>query len=272
MFMFTHLDQRLLKYVIRGLPVEFQIEKLKEELHKQNIEYNHSSQMRSLKGNHCLLPLFFVTNKNDETLKQKLTFMLYIGNYQIYVEAHKTKGFKQCYNCQRFNHSSLNCSLTPRCLKCGEEHKLKDCTKSSDLPAKCCNCGSDHPTNFSLCPANPQMSKLNRSQNNKPMPVKKSSLAPPLEANPIATQGNNNFTYATVTSKFVTVSPTTQATNVIVDMVFNLNSLMNILNNPLIQTLMKLLPEITKILTSQEDNVNKLFKLLTLVSKVNSTQ
>ncbi|GFU96858.1 nucleic-acid-binding protein from transposon X-element [Trichonephila clavipes] len=36
-------------------------------------------------------------------------------------------GPTQCYNCNLFNHSSQNCFIKTRCLKCGEPHKMGDC-------------------------------------------------------------------------------------------------------------------------------------------------
>lgn len=58
----------------------------------------------------------------------------------------------QCYRCQGFGHSSTNCNLAPRCVKCTEPHRTEDCPKKTrDQPAKCCNCGGSHPANFRQC-------------------------------------------------------------------------------------------------------------------------
>lgn len=34
----------------------------------------------------------------------------------------------QCHRCQRFGHGSRNCTLTPKCVKCGETHLTEDCS------------------------------------------------------------------------------------------------------------------------------------------------
>ncbi|GFX42917.1 uncharacterized protein TNCV_5072811 [Trichonephila clavipes] len=51
-------------------------------------------------------------------------------------------GPTQCYNCNLFNHSSQNCFIKTRCLKCGEPHKTGDCpiTDKIENPT-CINCG-----------------------------------------------------------------------------------------------------------------------------------
>ncbi|GFT42681.1 uncharacterized protein TNCV_5140221 [Trichonephila clavipes] len=36
-------------------------------------------------------------------------------------------GPTQCYTCNLFNHSSKNCHIKTRCLKCGEPHRTDDC-------------------------------------------------------------------------------------------------------------------------------------------------
>ncbi|GFS49925.1 hypothetical protein TNCV_3676431 [Trichonephila clavipes] len=39
----------------------------------------------------------------------------------------KRPGATQCYNCNYFNHSSVNCFIKPRCLKCSKEHRTGEC-------------------------------------------------------------------------------------------------------------------------------------------------
>ncbi|KAL0269179.1 UNVERIFIED_CONTAM: hypothetical protein PYX00_006991 [Menopon gallinae] len=41
--------------------------------------------------------------------------------------------------------------MRARCLKCGEEHWTKECTKNKEIPAKSANCGGDHPANSEKC-------------------------------------------------------------------------------------------------------------------------
>ena len=67
----------------------------------------------------------------------------------------KTKIF-QCKNCQRIGHSSANCCMGYRCVKCLDKHKPGECqrTKNSiDSPPGCVNCNNlGHPANYRGCP------------------------------------------------------------------------------------------------------------------------
>ncbi|GFT26392.1 hypothetical protein TNCV_264291 [Trichonephila clavipes] len=58
-------------------------------------------------------------------------------------------------------HSSKYCTRNPKCVKCGQPHLTRSCTKTS---ATCCNCQGNHPANFTGCPKNPS---------NKPPPTPK---------------------------------------------------------------------------------------------------
>ena len=54
----------------------------------------------------------------------------------------------RCYECQRFGHSAGACRGNQRCMKCGEEHNIKECM--AGVP-KCSNCGGDHAASFRGC-------------------------------------------------------------------------------------------------------------------------
>ena len=43
----------------------------------------------------------------------------------------------QCYKCQAFGHSAINCKNTQVCANCGGDHKFKDCHSDID---KCKDC------------------------------------------------------------------------------------------------------------------------------------
>ena len=66
-------------------------------------------------------------------------------------------GLKQCFRCQRFNHTWPGCALTPRCLLCAKAHNQKDYpTKLQAVhdksKLKCANCGKEeHPTSSHDC-------------------------------------------------------------------------------------------------------------------------
>ena len=54
----------------------------------------------------------------------------------------------RCFKCQKFGHVASACRGQRRCMRCGEEHDIKECR--TELP-KCCNCGGDHKASFYKC-------------------------------------------------------------------------------------------------------------------------
>lgn len=105
--------------------------------------------MKSLKNDKSLLPIFFVAIESAHKNRNKLCKIHYIEQQiWMYIEAYKGKGFKQCYNCQRYTPFSWNCPFRYLCLKYGANHATADCRKQSSTPVMCCNCGGPHPTDF----------------------------------------------------------------------------------------------------------------------------
>ena len=55
----------------------------------------------------------------------------------------------QCYRCQDFGHFHQQCrSARQKCLRCGEDHRIRDCPKTS---ACCANCGGNHVASYRGC-------------------------------------------------------------------------------------------------------------------------
>ena len=70
----------------------------------------------------------------------------------------------QCFKCQEFNHHAKDCEKTQVCAKCGDNHKLAECTSTAE---KCINCtrkgleNTDHRTNGTRCPIyNEELSRV----------------------------------------------------------------------------------------------------------------
>lgn len=87
-----------------------------------------------------------------------------INGYHVFWSTYrKTDGPVVCRNCGRFSHSAIGCGLTPRCVRCGENHRVDDCSyvnkETGLVPAerlKCLSCGLQHATTSLQCAAQRQ--------------------------------------------------------------------------------------------------------------------
>lgn len=76
----------------------------------------------------------------------------------------------QCFNCQRFGHSSFGCGYTSRCVKCELPHPRGQCTRTTrEGNPKCCNCGGDHAANHRGCSVYQKIIERKTLRSNKPV-------------------------------------------------------------------------------------------------------
>jgi hypothetical protein len=153
-------NERPLKAVICGLPSDTPCDLIKQELEKSNFNVIKVVQFR----NYVKKTFYnkYLCHLAPGPQNQKIFEIKVITGFSCNVETYKFKGIKQCYRCLYFNHSSENCNLPHRCLKCGEGHSTNTCTKPVTEKPKCANCGEDHLANNRKCPANPLNIKTSR--------------------------------------------------------------------------------------------------------------
>ncbi|GFT82439.1 putative RNA-directed DNA polymerase from transposon BS [Trichonephila clavipes] len=111
-------DSRPLKIVIKGLPISTEIGEIHEDLTSQGFCVEKVAQLTRSKTK-SPLPIFMVEleRKPDSPDIFKIKKCCYLT---VQVDAFNRRlGVSQCYNCNLFNHSSKNCFMRTRCLKCG---------------------------------------------------------------------------------------------------------------------------------------------------------
>lgn len=147
-------SERAFIVYIRGLPRTMDPSKITAAL--QELGYNPRRTVNvQRKENDQLLPrpLFRIElEPNADNPKiYELTNLLHV---RITVESFKPRSEPpHCRNCQRVGHTKLYCLRTPRCIKCGGEHKSESCSILKTDPCKCANCGGPHPANYKGCEA-----------------------------------------------------------------------------------------------------------------------
>lgn len=148
---FTRKDEKLYKVVLRGLPASA-IEDVAGELSALGFKDVTVTKLTK-KENITCPPILLKLPPGVDIVKLKQT--KYLCNCVVEFLKYRPNNTygTQCFRCQRFGHSSMNCNLPPRCVKCTKSHATKDCDKKdrSEM-AQCCNCNEKHPANFRQCP------------------------------------------------------------------------------------------------------------------------
>lgn len=159
------------------------------------------------------LPLFFVDLEPQPNNKE-IYDLHHIFHSKIRVEPPRPKKTTiQCTRCQEYGHSKTYCNKPYYCVKCGQQHDSKTCTKTRDTPATCALCQGKHPANYKGCSVYRDLttSKNNRFPRPLPPPQTKTNttLTPPSPQ--ILTTNQNPLAYPTPTYTQI-ASPSTPPT------------------------------------------------------------
>ncbi|GFU99383.1 nucleic-acid-binding protein from transposon X-element [Trichonephila clavipes] len=157
-YSFTPKHERPIKVVIKGLPRTTKTAEIQSDLHDLGFTINKVTQ---LTGNITkqLLSVFTISlPRNDYNMS--IFNLKTLGYLSITVEGFESRGVIQCFQCNQFNHTAEHCHLTPKCLKCGENHQTRDCQIKMLDTRYCVNCKvHGHMANYSKCPLFPKPRK-----------------------------------------------------------------------------------------------------------------
>lgn len=146
---YTAQQEKTHAFVLKGLCQTKTIEELKEELILQKINVKNIFKM---KGTPEHSPAYLIvtdalTKITDLQRKVKVIDFTIIRWERHY----NSKVITQCHRCQRWGHATSNCFTEPACLKCGDDHLTRECTKPLNTPPKCANCREAHLSNSTTC-------------------------------------------------------------------------------------------------------------------------
>ena len=154
-FVITPIIDRPLKVVIKGIPRDTPCSEIQEELSNMGYFVEKVVQIKRLRDK-APLPIFQIQLKKNEQVDQiyNIKHFMYLNvEVQKFIRPNQ---INQCYNCQGFGHSSANCNIRPKCVKCGQGHPSNTCSKSRETPATCANCSGNHPASYRNCPMFPK--------------------------------------------------------------------------------------------------------------------
>lgn len=208
--------------------------------------------------------------KFTEIDNTKLTWQVYARKFRR----------TQCHRCQEFGHGSINCNLTPRCVKCPGKHLTADChiKERTEGGVQCCNCGGPHTANFSGCPIYLEyLQQQNVSKHSMTNKLTNSTNTNNVNKNPslsLTVSNNNllreNVNFATAVKGITNnnpVLPTTinnNETSTFVELVNEIRNLNQICDLKLLLTIAK---ELNAKLINCPDNISKIMTLQSIVNK-----
>lgn len=147
-------EDKNLKVVIRGIPVQFTAPDVAEELQHWGYQVTKVARLVSRRPDKKQLPMLVVELPRSEKRIYSETDLF---NLKIKVEPlQKPTAPGQCFRCQQYGHAQSRCTAAPVCVRCGGPHRPGECTRSLKEPASCGLCGGPHPANYAGCPARPK--------------------------------------------------------------------------------------------------------------------
>ncbi|GFX19975.1 nucleic-acid-binding protein from transposon X-element [Trichonephila clavipes] len=161
-FSITPKKDRPIKVVIKGLPRDTDTKDIHADLIDAGFTILKVTQLIG-KITKEKIPVFLVSLPRNIP-NAKIFDLKKLSYLSINVEGYENNGVTQCYSCNKFNHTADNCRLTPRCLKCGENHQTKECLIQRVEQAFCINCQKfGHMANYAKCPLYPKQKKVTPS-------------------------------------------------------------------------------------------------------------
>lgn len=170
-FTYQMEEEKRVYAVIRYLPLDADIDVIKNDLGLQGIKDAEVTRMTSNKTKKAM-PLYLVKTQHKEIFQVKKLYSLCIE-----IEPKKKpEGPGQCHRCQRYGHAQNKCTFPWRCVKCLGAHCTKECAltqKEGERNAACVLCNqSGHPASYKGCSAYKNLTKK-KTPTKKEAPPKK---------------------------------------------------------------------------------------------------
>lgn len=152
--------------ILKGVKGDFNETQILKELNEKefsNIEIKKVTKIIFNKKKPDLYHFLIQLSPNSDTAE--LYKIKYLAHQKIWWETLRKKKIFQCKNCQRIGHTSANCHLGYRCVKCSKSHKYGEC-EIKELAEKqkiyCVNCDEyGHPASYKGCPFIKEVQKAN---------------------------------------------------------------------------------------------------------------
>lgn len=156
-YTYTPKQHKLKNLILKGISSDYSCKEVHDEIKELQIP-----NVKIVK----IVDIIFNKNKNknrnilvqisNDSETHELTRIKHILHQGVKWEPLKRRVIHQCRNCQRVGHTSVNCRLDYRCVKCKESHGPGECKVPRDAQKEkvyCVNCSSyGHPASYLGCP------------------------------------------------------------------------------------------------------------------------
>lgn len=157
-------------FILKGLDKEDNINEIVADIKKHENETLKIEKVTQFNTKNVGTSFFIVSISNNSAVKSLLNIK-YVLYRAVRWERIRRDGITQCYRCQRFGHTAVNCNLQFRCVKCSEEHQPGECKLKAGESERetlfCVHCGvTGHPASYRGCPKYKDlMLRLNNRKN-----------------------------------------------------------------------------------------------------------
>jgi PAX-interacting protein 1 len=144
------------RLTLKGIPPNVETEEIMGELTQLRLQVDSIRQItRRDKTTSQILqqyPVFIVTFREGTDLREVYKIKNLCRCIIKWEKYRAKRPIQQCFNCQKYGHSSTYCGLPAKCVKCKQAHQTQSCQKPPSEPPACVNCGGEHPANYTGCP------------------------------------------------------------------------------------------------------------------------
>lgn len=146
-------DEKSFRVVLKGVHPKTDTDELIKAIKDEGHDVLNIAPIRSKQTGYDL-PMFFINLKAKTNNKEIMSITRLLYMVVKFEKPHLTKrnDIPQCLRCQKFGHTKKYCHLSPRCVKCTNDHLTSECPRNiKDNNVKCVNCHGDHPANYKGC-------------------------------------------------------------------------------------------------------------------------
>lgn len=153
-YTYTAKDTKNKVLVLKGISQEYTPEEVKEALINLRLKDVSIDKVNTFKSSGNPTSNMLLVHITPDSAQANLRNVKGLLNQRIRWENLRKPNIFQCHNCQRVGHSSSNCQMGFRCVKCKVPHAPGECAraKDADTPPYCVNCDHEgHPANYRGC-------------------------------------------------------------------------------------------------------------------------